>query len=72
MTSVMELTRADAAARRNDIRTQLGRKTAAEIRVWASDINDRAWALTIAGRLAVSGFLTLADVTDDEFDSIAA
>ena len=58
-------------ARRSDIRSQLGRKTAPDIRAWASTDAHRAWALPIAERLAVSGYLTLSDVTDDEFDAIA-
>lgn len=60
-----------AAESRNQIRSQIGRRTAAEIRGWASDDSHRAWALPIADRLAVSGYLTLSDVTDDEFDLIA-
>jgi hypothetical protein len=57
-------------ARRTDIRSQLGRKTATEIRSWANGEVHRAWSLPVADRLAASGYLTLSDVTDDEFDVI--
>jgi hypothetical protein len=70
MSSTLETTRADASARRDRIRSQLGRKTAAEIRAWVTLADDRDWALTVADGLAVSGFLTLSDVTDDEFDDL--
>lgn len=64
-----------SASDRDRVRTQIGRKTASEIRDWASNPvsgADRGWAHSIADRLALSGFLTLADVTDEEFDEILA
>ena len=71
MSSTLETTRADASAHRDRIRSQLGRKTAAEIHTWVAAGPDREWALSIAGGLVMTGFLTLSDVTDDEFDAIA-
>lgn len=72
MTNTLTMTRSEAAALRTNVRTQLGRKTATEIRDWAGCDATRGYALTIADRLAASGFLTLSDVTDDEFDQILA
>jgi hypothetical protein len=70
MTLVLENTRTNLAERRDAVRASIGRKTPAEIREWAANGTGRDWALDIADRLAVSGYLTLADVTDSEFDSI--
>jgi hypothetical protein len=66
-----------AEIKRDRVRSQIGRKTAAEIRTWVEagapeTQDDRDWAFTIADRLELTGFLTLADVTDEEFDQIIA
>jgi hypothetical protein len=70
MASTLNTSRTDATARRDHVRTQLGRKTAAEILAWSSLDVDRAWAELIALRLRTTGYLTLADLTDDEFDDL--
>ena len=59
------------------VRDIVGRRTPAEIRSYVlehadADPQDLAWLTVIADRLAVSGFQTLNDVTDDEFDDIVA
>ena len=59
-----------AEAKRDHIRTQIGRKTTSEIRTWVDAGDDRTWGNLIADRLELSGFMTLADVTDEEFDDI--
>jgi hypothetical protein len=64
------INRAEAALRRQHIHTLLGSKTPAEIRVWAGSDPDLVWAHSIADGLAMSGFLTLSDITEDEFDEI--
>ena len=64
------LTFLDAETRQRDVRTLIGRKTPAEIRDWAAASGGRDWALPIADRLAVSGYLTLADVTESEYVEI--
>jgi len=61
----------------SSIRDVVGRRTPAEIRTYVlehadADPADLAWLATVADRLALSGFLTLNDVTDDEFDDIVA
>ena len=53
-----------------DIVSAIGRKTPEQIREWAAAGPDRAWALDVADRLAISGYLTLADVTEDELVDI--
>ena len=58
------------ASRRDIVRSLVGRKTPDEIRDWAASADGRTWALPLADRLATSGYLTLADVTDSEFDEI--
>ena len=72
MTSTLEArtTTMTAGARRDVVRALIGRKTPDEIRSWASADANREWALQLADRLAASGFLTLSDVTDSEFDTI--
>ncbi len=64
-------------SRRDSVRAQIGRKTPAGLRDLAEERYDftpehRAWLNRVADRLSASGFLTLADVTDDEFDLITA
>lgn len=64
-----------ADQRRADIRSQIGRKTPEEIRVLIAERYDftpehLSWLSQVADRLAASGYLTLADLTDDEFDDI--
>jgi hypothetical protein len=64
-----------ADERRNDVRNQIGRKTPSEIRALIVERYDftpehLAWLSNVADRLELSGYLTLCDVTDDEFDDI--
>lgn len=65
------------AEERNGIRSQIGRKSPSEIRELIVERYDftpehLAWLAQVADRLAGSGYLTLADVTDEEFDQIVA
>jgi hypothetical protein len=61
--------------RRTAVRNEIGRRTPTEIRTLIvarpeSEADHLAWLAQVADRLAASGFLTLADVTDEEFDVI--
>lgn len=61
--------------RRTSVRNQIGRRTPTEIRTLIVERPESApehlaWLSQVADRLTASGFLTLADVTDDEFDII--
>lgn len=72
MTITLTRTRAEE---RNGIRSQIGRKSPTEIRALIVERYDftpehLAWLAQVADRLSVSGYLTLADVTDQEFDEI--
>lgn len=67
----------EAVDRRSSVRAQIGRKTPDEILSLADERYDFkpehvSWLRTVAERLRQSGYLTLADVTDDEFDAIVA
>ena len=67
----------EAVERRISVRAQIGRKTADEILTLADERYDFkpehiGWLQSVAERLRQSGYLTLADVTDDEFDTIIA
>jgi hypothetical protein len=75
-TMTITLTRTEAE-HRNSIRNQIGQKTPEEIRALIVERYDftpehLAWLSNVADRLALSGYVTLADVTDDEFDDIVA
>lgn len=70
MAIVLETNRTETV--RDTIRASIGRKTPDEIRTWVDAGDDRGWAVEVADKLAASGYLTLADVTDSEFDSITA
>ncbi|OII27291.1 hypothetical protein [Frigoribacterium sp. MCBA15_019] len=52
------------------ILSAIGRKAPEQIREWSAADTDRAWALDVADKLAVSGYVTLADVTEDELVDI--
>lgn len=59
------------------IRSAIGMKTPDGIRALVANSTSRtpkecAWLAITADRLERSGFLTLADVTDDEFETITA
>ncbi len=61
--------------RRQGVLNQLGRKTPTEIRALVVERYDftpehLAWLVRVADRLEQSGYQTLCDVTDDEFDDI--
>lgn len=63
--------------RRSSVRTQIGRKSPDEILALADERYDFtsehvSWLRLVAERLRQSGYLTLADVTDDELDEIIA
>lgn len=73
----MTPTTTSSVLRRDQIRDQIGRKTPAELHVLAVErygfmAEHQAWLVGTAERLEQSGYLTLADVTDAEFDAITA
>ena len=67
----------DTQPRAGKIRAAIGRKTPDEIRAVVAHSTSHtpkecAWLAITADRLERSGYLTLADVTDDEFEAITA